>query len=269
MNEDVDYIVNNDLYDIRNKKLIYKSKDEIVYEIIELIRELNIEEIDIQNKYFDHSLDLLPDCISSIYICNNCIFSKKFTKFPKNINRLVLNFSYNEKINFPKTLTNIVLSNEYKYLLNDLPLNLISLYLSSKYPFPLDDLPINLEILSISGNDYGFELDKLPINLKRLLIFGNYNFPLDDLPPNLLYLKLKDQYYKFPLNNLPDSIISLGFYDDYCHNTSNSINITRLPLNCKNIYITKYGNLAKKLLETLKKPIYHDCFIELIDLYFY
>jgi len=138
-------------------------------------------------KYFNKSIDNLPNCIESIVLDTK--FNLDIAKFPANLKSIEFGYNFNKKCEFPDTLTSIKFGASFNCI--------------------IDRLPVNLEVLEF-GMKYDKPLCALPNTLKKLVLGYYFNHPIYDYPASLRSI-CYGFYYNFQLNNLPNDLEEIVF----------------------------------------------------------
>ena len=152
-------------------------------------------------------------------------------------NELLLTDEHYEQM---KSYDYIIFSYHFNQQLSKLPQNIkIIQILSTNYTYPLENLPINLEALQLSfiNSDLPYKLDLLPYGLKTLYITGS-NYILENLPGGLKHLLISGNNIHFEINNLP---CNLEYLYIEMTNITCDINIGNLPSNLKILQFRKYS----------------------------
>ncbi len=141
----------------------------------------------------------------------------------------------------------LLLTEKYKYPLDNLPDNLLELWigndrartiyiytppLSELTNIQLNNLPFSLLKLTICSNIFDQPLDYLPCNLQELFIQSNaFDQELNNLPNTLKYLHIDSQKFKKVLEYLPFELEKLVINKNYIHLDHIKQNYSKLIIN--------------------------------------
>ena len=213
--------------------------------------------------------------LKKLYI-NDSKFNKQLTYLPPSLDTLYFSiFSiYNYPINYPYTLINLQLGNNYTCTIDNLPQSLKTLYIGHKFNNSINYLPISLITITL-GYMFNKSLDYLPNMLSEISLSRNFNYRLDKLPVNITYISIWGAF-DYTLDNIPFTLqilfICAIFKNKNLLNLGN--NIMKLTIDQQNKYnYNSYDFTGKikyypkiEILKIFKKYKYID---ELYKIYRY
>jgi len=114
-------------------------------------------------------------------------------KWPKQVTHIIIGDEFKEPvINLPSTVTTLETSPLFNQPIHSLPPRLTHLILGNSFNQPLHNLPQTLTYLDI-GNKFYRNVDALPAKITHLNIGYGFYMPFQCLPPKLQILRIKDQ----------------------------------------------------------------------------
>jgi hypothetical protein len=162
------------------------------YELIEPIK--NKTKIMYVDNTYAGDVTSLSDNITNLSLHNN-LLNYKTLSLPKYLTKLIISSEFNFPLNnLPVTLEYLHINCiSFTYDLDNLPLGLNELHLEN-YSGLLENLPSELKILD-TGNKFNNSIDNLPLNLERLILGLEFNQRLDKLP-GVQYIKIIEERQK-------------------------------------------------------------------------
>jgi hypothetical protein len=126
-----------------------------------------------QTNVYTHKINILPKNLKSLKLPNE--FDKSLFYLPQNLTNLELcyncirNLDDSWSINLPKNLLYLKLSGKFNLNVDNLPNNITNLKLGEYFNQPIDNLPNNLKYLEL-GKYFNQDIKRLPIKLKEINI---------------------------------------------------------------------------------------------------
>ena len=107
--------------------------------------------------------------------------------------KLTLGYDFNQHINIPEWITNLVVNCNSHSIIDYLPSNIVELEFGSYFNLELNDLPSSIKKIKIQNPYYNKKLNNLPKQLETLEINVEYAVLIDFKYKNLniVYLKKK------------------------------------------------------------------------------